>query len=49
MEGHAAMDMSVQGAGGFLQRLVSSQGLTSGSHIYVMEWAAVIRDIVIGR
>jgi uncharacterized membrane protein YraQ (UPF0718 family) len=48
MEGHAAMDMSVQGEGTFLQRLLSGRGLTSVSHIYVMEWAAVIRDIVIG-
>jgi uncharacterized protein len=48
MEGHAAMDMSVQGERSFAQRLLSDQGLTSVSHIYVMEWAAVIRDIVIG-
>ena len=48
MEGHAAMDMSVQGEGGFFARLFSGKGLTSVSHIYVMEWAAVIRDIVIG-
>jgi uncharacterized membrane protein YraQ (UPF0718 family) len=48
MEGHAAMDMSIEGDGGFLRRLVSARGLTSVSHIYVMEWAAVIRDIVIG-
>jgi len=48
MEGHAAMDMSVPGEGGFVTRLLSRRGLTSVSHIYVMEWAAVIRDIVIG-
>jgi len=48
MEGHAAMDMSIQGDGSFTQRLLSGAGLTSVSHIYVMEWAAVIRDIVIG-
>jgi uncharacterized protein len=48
MEGHAAMDMSVQGEGGFVARLWSGKGFTSISHIYVMEWAAVIRDIVIG-
>jgi uncharacterized protein len=48
MEGHAAMDMSVQGEGTFLQRLLSGRGLTSVSHIFVMEWAAVIRDVVIG-
>jgi hypothetical protein len=48
MEGHAAMDMSVQGDGGFVRRLLSRRGVTSVSHIFVMEWAAVIRDIVIG-
>jgi uncharacterized protein len=48
MEGHAAMDMSVQGEGGFFSRLWSGKGFTSISHIYVMEWAAVIRDVVIG-
>ena len=48
MEGYAAMDMSVQGEGSFASRLLSGRGLTSVSHIYVMEWAAVIRDIVAG-
>jgi uncharacterized membrane protein YraQ (UPF0718 family) len=48
MEGHAAMDMSVQGEGSFARRLFSGPGLTSVSHIFVMEWAAVLRDIVIG-
>jgi uncharacterized membrane protein YraQ (UPF0718 family) len=48
MEGHAAMDMSVQAEGSFRQRLFSGEGLTSISHIYFMEWAAVIRDVVIG-
>jgi hypothetical protein len=48
MEGHAAMDMSVQTEGAFLRRLFSSQGLTAVSHIYVMEWAAILRDIVLG-
>ena len=48
MEGHAAMDMSVQGEGSFAARLFSGDGFTSVAHIFVMEWAAVIRDIVIG-
>ncbi|MGW5251628.1 permease [Streptomyces sp. NPDC004012] len=48
MEGHAAMDMSVGGEGGFLRRLLSRQGLTSVSHIFVMEWAAILRDLVVG-
>lgn len=42
------MDMSVSGEGSFVRRLLSGKGLTSVSHIYVMEWAAVHRDIVIG-
>jgi uncharacterized membrane protein YraQ (UPF0718 family) len=48
MEGHAAMDMSVQGEGSFVRRLLSDKGFTSVSHIFVMEWAAVIRDVVGG-
>jgi uncharacterized membrane protein YraQ (UPF0718 family) len=48
MEGHAAMDMSITAAGSFRRRLFSREGYTSVSHIFVMEWAAVIRDVVIG-
>jgi uncharacterized protein len=48
MEGHAAMDMSIQEEGTLWWRLHSKQGFTSVSHIFVSEWAAVIRDIVIG-
>ena len=48
MEGHAAMDMSVEGEGSFVHRLLSRDGFTAVSHIFVMEWAAVLRDIVIG-
>jgi uncharacterized protein len=48
MEGHAAMDMSVSRDGSFARRLLSPEGLTSVSHVFVMEWAAVIRDLVIG-
>ncbi|HEY0645773.1 MAG TPA: permease [Nocardioides sp.] len=48
MEGHASMDMSVNGDGSVWSRLFSADGLTSVSHIFVMEWAAVLRDIVIG-
>ncbi len=48
MEGHAAMDMSISGGGSFWKRLASRDGYTSVSHIFVMEWAAVIRDIVLG-
>ncbi|MEN3318073.1 MAG: uncharacterized protein V7643_1474 [Mycobacterium sp.] len=48
MEGHAAMDMAVQADGPFLRRLASRQGITSISHVFVMEWAAIYRDIIIG-
>jgi uncharacterized membrane protein YraQ (UPF0718 family) len=48
MEGHAAMDMSVHGEGGFARRLFSRNGFTSVSHIFVMEWAAILRDLVVG-
>jgi uncharacterized membrane protein YraQ (UPF0718 family) len=48
MEGHAGMDMSVQGEGSFWQRLFSPQGFTSVSHVFVMEWAAILRDLVLG-
>jgi uncharacterized membrane protein YraQ (UPF0718 family) len=48
MEGHAAMDMSVAGQGTVWQRLRSPSGFTSVSHVFVMEWAAVLRDIVVG-
>ncbi len=48
MEGHAAMDMSVQAGGTFWRRLASPAGFTSVAHNFVMEWAAVLRDIVIG-
>jgi uncharacterized membrane protein YraQ (UPF0718 family) len=48
MEGHAAMDMSVHGDGGFARRLFSRNGFTSVSHIFVMEWAAILRDLVVG-
>jgi uncharacterized protein len=48
MEGHAAMDMSVQREGSFARRLFSREGFTSVSHVFVMEWAAIIKDLVIG-
>jgi uncharacterized membrane protein YraQ (UPF0718 family) len=48
MEGHAAMDMSVTGDAPFWQRLTSTRGFTAVSHIFVMEWAAIWRDIVAG-
>jgi uncharacterized membrane protein YraQ (UPF0718 family) len=48
MEGHAAMDMSVNTEASFARRLASPAGLTSVSHNFVMEWAAILRDLVIG-
>ena len=48
MEGHAAMDMSVQSDAPFMRRLLSREGLTSVSHVFVMEWAAILRDLVGG-
>ncbi|MGP8303902.1 permease [Streptomyces inhibens] len=48
MEGHAAMDMSVQREGSFARRLFSAAGFTSTAHVFVMEWAAIIKDLVIG-
>ncbi len=48
MEGHAAMDMSVQGEGSFAKRLFSAPGFTSVSHVFVMEWAAILRDLILG-
>ena len=48
MEGHASMDMSIKGEGSFWQRLFSPQGLTSVSHVFVMEWLAILRDLVLG-
>jgi len=48
MEGHAGMDMSIQAEGPLTKRLFSAEGRTAVSHIFVMEWAAVLRDVVIG-
>jgi len=48
MEGHAAMDMSIRGEGSFWRRLFSPEGFTSVSHVFVMEWLAILRDLVLG-
>jgi uncharacterized membrane protein YraQ (UPF0718 family) len=48
MEGHAGMDMSIRSEGSFWRRLASRDGYTAVSHIFVMEWAAVLRDVVLG-
>jgi uncharacterized protein len=48
MEGHASMDMAVQREGSFARRLFSREAFTAISHVFVMEWAAILRDLVIG-
>ena len=48
MEGHAAMDVSVQLSGTVWRRLFSRYGFTAVANFYVMDWASVARDIVIG-
>jgi uncharacterized protein len=45
MEGHAAMDMSVQEGGSLSARLRSPAGFTAISDSFVMDWAAVWRDV----
>ena len=45
MEGHAEMDMSVDADGSIWQRLRSPEGFTSTANYFVMDWAAVARDI----
>jgi uncharacterized membrane protein YraQ (UPF0718 family) len=47
MEGHATMDMSVQG-GSLFARLFSDQGFTAVSHLFVMDWASVWMDVAGG-
>jgi uncharacterized protein len=48
MEGHAAMDMSIQTQGSFWQRLFSADGFTAVAHVFIMEWAAILRDLALG-
>ena len=48
MEGHAAMDMSVTEGGSIWRRIGSPKGFTAISHYFVMDWAAVWKDIVGG-
>jgi uncharacterized membrane protein YraQ (UPF0718 family) len=48
MEGHATMDMSVEGGGSFLARLASPRGFTAVSQLFVMDWASVWIDVLSG-
>jgi len=47
MEGHAAMDMSLEG-GSLLSKLLSRRGFTAVSHYFIMDLSCVWTDIVIG-
>jgi hypothetical protein len=47
MEGHAEMDMSVT-EGSLWRRMTSKDGFTATSHYFVMDLAAVWKDIAIG-
>jgi uncharacterized protein len=48
MEGHAAMDMSVEQGGPIWSRLTSEQGKTAISHYFVVDWASVWLDVAGG-
>jgi len=47
MEGHAEMDMSVAG-GSVWSKLTSPRGFTAVSHYFVMDWASIWQDILLG-
>lgn len=48
MEGHAEMDMSVAEGGSLWRRIMSDRGFTAISHCFVMDWASVWMDVVVG-
>src|SRR5207237_9716157 len=48
MEGHAEMDMSARVSGPLWRRFTSPQGFTSTAEYFVMDWAAIWRDIAGG-
>ena len=45
MEGHAEMDMSAGGSGSWWRRLRTPAGFTATADYFVMDWAAVARDV----
>jgi uncharacterized protein len=47
MEGHAAMDMSLEG-GSVLRKLFSRRGFTAISHYFIMDLSCIWTDITIG-
>jgi hypothetical protein len=48
MEGHAEMEMAVAREGSIARRLLSGEGFDTTAANFVMEWAAVVRDIFVG-
>ena len=48
MEGHAEMDMSAGGGGSWWRRLRSDRGFTATADYFVMDCAAIWRDIAVG-
>ncbi len=48
MEGHATMDMSINGKESFRKKLLSRSGFTAVSHFFVMDWVSVWVDILLG-
>ena len=48
MEGHAEMDMSVHRSGSHLAAAAIPEGFTATANYFVMDWAAIWRDIVGG-
>jgi uncharacterized membrane protein YraQ (UPF0718 family) len=49
MEGHAAMDdMAVKADGSIWHKLASPAGRTATSHFFIMDWASIWTDIVLG-
>jgi len=47
MEGHALMDMAIT-SGSLLKKMFSKNGFTVISHYFIMDWAAIWKDIVAG-
>jgi uncharacterized protein len=45
MEGHAEMDMAAGGEGNWWRRLRTPAGYTATANYFVMDWAAIARDI----
>ncbi len=48
MEGHAAMDMAVEGQAPAWRKLASPEGFTALSHFFVSDWAMLWGDLLVG-